>query len=412
MVIKDRPVVFHYYGPSNLKKTAKKLAKSGKKFLIEELNNLEARLKGETKDSHPFFRKTYLISQVRSLRGMLELNGTKLSGIDLLEGIAAVLGIVPPFPYDIKELRSEEQIVLKKYGYDSYKEFQIEQDKKSWGTVTDDEIKDLIDQLKNISIKDVLPNLFLSADFEKFLDSSNVTLARPKKGYPPCYYLYKGKGLAEVSLSKDHKKRKLTAVRTLMHEVYPGHHLYYLYREALSGLGLMGDETMLDLVYSAETPMSEGVAEIMPYYLESFEEGIRRPLEITTAHEHFCKKALYNVWYYKFVNQIMSGEAAKAYLHECGFDNEQVDTWLNFIDEWRLYYPSYPVGTESVRKYLKNTGDGLTYLYLPKTFSVLEKLQQPRRLYEESSSQAVLCNAGVVKCGKENKGRNYEEDSR
>jgi hypothetical protein len=84
-------------------------------------------------------------------------------------------------------------------------------------------------------------------------------------------------------------------------------------------------------------------------------EEMRRDIEIATAHEHYCKRSLYNVWYHRYILQDMTAENAVQFLKdEDVFEpNENIERWLEFVDSWRLYYPSYPLGTDAVKDYLK-----------------------------------------------------------
>lgn len=386
-IIKEHAVVFHYYGPLSLEEEACAVAKKGKEYLLCQLKDVEARVREDVEDDPPIFRRTYLISQIRSLRGMLELTKKPLTGVELLEAVAATLGIIPPMPFELEDQKPEDK------------------SRRSETVATDEDITAWIEMLKEYCKSNVIPRLFWNSKIGSMLDVSKISLMRPRKGYPPCYYAYKGGGEAEFAISDENRKNKVTAMRTLMHELFPGHHLYYLYREALYKAGFMEEEATIDMLYSAETPMAEGIAEVMPYYVDFLEDETLREAIITmTSREHFCKKALYNVWYFKFVDRNMSDTEAAVYLRsKCGFEDKKVEDWLAFIGDWRLYYPSYPAGTDAVSKFLKSNRElGLMYLYLPKTYSVLERLDQflckkPRRGYheEESSSKALLCDAGL-----------------
>lgn len=408
--LKEQSVVFHYFGPNKLKNYAKDLKKSGLKELVSDLHDLESEAALEMADSYPLFKRTYLISMIRSIRGLLAFGGSNLSGEPLLAAVSTVLGMNPPFPYDLNALQNELSSALGSHGYSSYDEFKL--DMKAVTScnsfeLSDEYIDNLIGLLKDECIEKILPELFCGRRLIPVLKASKIKIVGEKKGQPECYYRYNGKGCGEIYLSPHHRKNRLAAIRTIMHELLPGHHLYGLYREMLHDLGYLGEESTIDLLYSAETPVNEGIAEIAPLFLmESFDAETRRMLEVMTSMEHYCKKLLYNVWYHRFVEQKMSEDEAASYIRRVGnVDDEKIDSWLKFVDEWRLYYPSYPVGITSIKKCVETASvKSLSNLYLPRTVSSILKMEDhynldadERRVYEKNRSETVLSGVDMMR---------------
>lgn len=377
-IAEDQSIVFHYFGPKDLCVYVGAWKEKGAQAIGEELRKLEGSIPDNINDAPPLFRRSFLTSQIRSLRGLLEFGTKKLTGEALIRAVKSTLAIDPPPPYNINDIKKEERSILSHYHYNSYSEFKKEREAGPKGDVSDKALMDWIDRLKASCKADIVPHLYRGEALSPILDSSEVRLARPDEGYPPCYYVYNGGGRGTISLTDDHhKKDGLTALRTLIHEIYPGHHFYYLYREMLYKCNLLAEEATIDLLYSAETPVNEGVAETAFLFLGSLGDEVRRDVEVATAREHYCKKVLYNVWYDLFVEQKMSRVEAVQYLRdEGGFEpGEDVERWINFVDDWRLYYPSYPLGTAAMRRYIEESlKGGLRYLYLPKPISVLERL--------------------------------------
>jgi hypothetical protein len=375
---KDRAVVFTFFGHPHFKKISAEWTKRGHEGIIDELNLLEEDATKNMEDDPPFFRRTYLVSQIRSLRALLETGEMKLNGDLLTKAVASVLGFTPPPPYDVCQIRSELQSVLGKYGYAHYGEFKAEADKLAPARkVSDGIVKEWIGYLMRCFKDDIGSQLFCGEELSEKLSASVVKLARYKDGYPSCYYAYRGKGRGHIYLSGNHRSDDLTALRTLIHELCPGHHVYYLYRELLFSLGHLGAEATIDLVYSSETPISEGIAETALFYLSSLDPVMKKNIEIATAREHFCKKLLYNVWHDLYVECKTTDAEAKSYLADVGgFDHAKTGSWIEFLDNWRIYYPSYPVGTERMKQYIKADPNNIFYLYLPRSLPVLDKFER------------------------------------
>ena len=270
-ILEDQAVVFHYFGPANLKKLARLLKKEKIEKIISELKALEK----ETL----VLRKNYLASQVHSLRSFLEYVGLKPEGEALLQAVRDVIGIEPPRPYNVGELSHELNQVLLRYGYQSYKEFQ-EELKLSKSPVSDFELGKMALRLKGFTKADIVPKLLYGKKLLPRLDGSKITFGFGEKGCPACHYVYEGSYNARICLSDHHRRNKLTALQTLMHELYPGHHLYYLYREMLFEEGLLGEEATIDLLYSAETALNEGIAETAFRFISSFEPEEKAYIEI------------------------------------------------------------------------------------------------------------------------------------
>jgi len=374
-LIEQRAVVFHYFGPNHLKNIAQTITAKGKTWIVEKLKELESDFPAEIIDSPPIYRRSYLLSQIRSLRGFLEYDNVALVGKDLADAVEVVLGISPPQKYDLETIKAENQAVFSQHGR-CYNDFVREHRSNRYRPISAREINQLIEQLKTHCAADIVPRLYLGDSMQEVLAQSKVSSTSPKNGYPPCYYIYRGKGRGTVFLSDGHRRDKVSALRSLLHELYPGHHFYYLYRELLLKLGYLGDEATIDLLYGAETPVNEGIAESALLFLNSLDPELRQEVEIGNSANIFYKKLLYNVWYGLYLSQDMNKADAVKYLQAQGDTSEEaLEMWLNFIDEWRLYYPAYPVGTALVREYIaKNEVEGLRNLYLPKPLSVVQKL--------------------------------------
>lgn len=375
--VESQPVVFHYFGPDHFSDHIDRWKEAGVEAIIDELSHLENSIPDTIRDVAPVYRRTYLLSQIRSLKGLLLYGEKKLVGDELKNAVEETLGMKLRKPYNMKSIRAEEDAVFTKHGVKTYSSFKSDRSSRETKNITEADLMDSIRQLKSFCRTDILPYLFRGDVFAAHFEASEVKVAKPDDGYPPCYYVYNGEGRGTISLTDDHhKKNDLIATRTLLHELMPGHHLYYLYREMLYKLGLLDEEATIDLLYSAETPVNEGIAETALFCLDSMPDDMRRDVEIATAHEHFCKRSLYNVWYHRYILQDMTAEEAVQFLKdETVFEpNENIERWLDFVDSWRLYYPSYPLGTDAVKDYLRrNPKDGLKYLYLPKTVALLDQ---------------------------------------
>ncbi len=371
MVLKEQPVVFYYFGPARLKRLATSLKGERISTIIDELRELES---GSA-------RLDFLSAQIRSLRAYLKYSHLELTGEALLSAVKEVTDVDAPPPYDLNAPRRELGRALTEAGSRNIAEFKKMVSQK-YRLVSDPEIQKFVVELKNYCKKDIIPKVMLGDKMVELLDNSQIDLSNAKKGYPPCYYIYKGNGRAEISLSKDHKKNGLTVVQTLLHELYPGHHFYYLYRELLYNEGLLGEEATIDLLYSSETAINEGIAENAYKFLHSMNAGLYADVKAGILRDQFCKMALYNVWYLMFVARNMTMQGARRYLAEqAEIPVSKMIPLLELIDQWRLYYPAYPVGKEMVKN--KRLYD----LYLPRPLSVIKG---ERRYYEKE-----ICKTNV-----------------
>jgi hypothetical protein len=389
-ILKDQPVVFYYFGPRSLKKRATDLGGEKIAAIIDELQNLEE----ETcllDDSSPLFRRSYLRSQIRSLWAFLRYSGLKLTGETLTSAVSEVIGVSAVKPYNLTEPKNKLRQLLSDIGYSDYDQFKKKRAKGS-GVVKDSEIRGDIKLLKDCCKRDIVPNILFGDRLIKKLRCSKVEISKPKKGYPSCYYIYRGHGLADMRLSGQHRYDRISVVQSLMHEIYPGHHFFYLYRELLFELGFLGEEATIDLLYSAETPLNEGIAEAAYAYMESLDAELLKYIKVAMFREQFCKKALYNVWYRMYVDGDFNQSKARDYLSSEGcIESEKIKGLMEMIDNWRVYYPAYTIGREVVSNYLDNMGKkGLYHLYLPKPLSILIEENNKRRYYEKKSCEANL----------------------
>lgn len=370
-LVEDRPVVARYFGPERLKRHAKDRVGQGLEKIILETYRLEERVLKTFDDIAPFFRKTFFLSQIRSLRSLIELKDMKPCGLELFDAVVKILGFVPPPPYDAQKLISEKDAALRDCGCEDGALG------GEAGRVTDNDIRKWIDYLTRCFVRDMVPHLYRCRDFAAFIDRPTVRLARFGRGDSLSHHIYEGRSKTDIRLSTDHYKNNHDAIKTLMHELCPGRHIYCLYREMLYGLGLLGEEATIDLIHSSETPISEGIADTAFYYLDSINPQFKSHARICTIKDQFRKKILYNVWHGRFLEQNMSeGQARICLIRDCGFDEGSVVTWLKFLSDWRIYYPSFPMGIDRLSCFTGENKEDLFYFYIPKSIRVMDKLDE------------------------------------
>lgn len=380
--ITDYAIVFFYFGPARLRGHAKAWSKKGLKAIIHELQDIRENGLSDIEDDPPVFRRTYLSLEIQSLISLLEVYKIKPLGGKLAGAVHKVLGIVPPPPYDLAVIREEEAKTFHQYGYADYADFEKLNRKIASPKVTGPFLRKWIAKLTDSFVRDFIPHMFKGRELAKVIPFSKMRVARALTGYPPDYFIYRGRWRGTMCMGEAFRKTGLLAVRTIMHELCPGHHMYYLYRELLYKLGLLGPEATVDLLYSTTTPHAEGVAETALYYITSLKDDIVQRAKAASARDHFCKKVLYNIWHHRFVTGRMQKDEAREYLiQEGGFEREKAADWLSFIDDWRVYYPAYPVGTDMIKaRFTTEAASDIKYLYLPMSLPVLgeQGKQQPR----------------------------------
>lgn len=372
-----KTIVFKYNGHDKLKRYAETISARGINYLLKEINVLESDVKTSVSDMFPYFRQSYLLSQIRSLRKLIQIGNREMYGRDLFDACSDIIGVKPIKPFNIGSIKRPLKLVLDKYGYNSYEEYEREKIATD-RPVTRQKVREKISEMLKMCCRDVLPLIAHGSDLTNMIRSSKVRLESPKKGYPPCYFIYSGRGRATICLSKYHLSSESVAIRTIMHELFPGHLLTALYRDLLAKIRLIGNEAELDLLCSAETPIIEGVAEYAPRFIRMSNSKMQMCVEIENEWDHFCKKVMYNAWYSLFIEgNISRREAINYIINETGIKLQKAMKLVDFIDAWRIYFPSYPLGIDIVERHIRRQLKGsVAYLYLPRTAKTLSLFER------------------------------------
>jgi hypothetical protein len=308
---------------------------------------------------------------------MLRYGDLQLSGSALANAVEQTFDIVPTIPFNLDVSREREETLLKHFGFSSFKAFEKDVLDRYAKASSIGDANRWTEELRSVVKQDIVPHLFCADEIGKALATSHVKIQRPKQERS-INHIYIGHGDSLILMTNQHLKSKMITYKNILHEIYPGKHFYYVCRDTIYQTELMGEEISIDLAYSAERPINEGITEIGLFLLNSLNDELKRDLQISMTHEQLEKEILYNGWYRHYVSEEISHDELVAYIRKgTAWDEAKIVTTINTIDIERVYYPLYPLGLERVRNYLKKVGAlGISALYIPKTASILQSLMR------------------------------------
>jgi len=186
---------------------------------------------------------------------------------------------------------------------------------------------------------------------------------------------YKGDGHSHMQLNIDRPFYLDQAITFPCHEIYPGHHLNFLYIDKY----LLGDNGWVEFSlmpsFAPLAAMFEGLAEYgidltfpKAEWIEFAKTALCPIVEIDTS----LIEPFYDMWQLKYqlypveshiARQYISGEidSAKAkeqLIHYAIYSEDEVDARVGAYDSWRSYVVNYYVGKDLVREHVEAVAGG------------------------------------------------------
>ncbi|MFH1453122.1 MAG: hypothetical protein ABIH00_03985 [Armatimonadota bacterium] len=376
--IKDYELIHTYFGTEKLLMHSKKIKPADAR---DNLIKLKKDLKNGFPDKYPCFRRTYCGDLIDSVLAQVDIfvfgNKKKYTVKKAVENLFAVK---LPGLFNFKDVKKNLAAELKKEGFSSIADFRARGRKVKFKDFDDfkrfarGEVKKSFSKIKR-SFGRHIP-----VDLKKLFSKFDLIIEKPRKGYPECYYYYKGgyRGVAGLRFKKELGSAYIKGL--IAHEISPGHHFYYIIKESLYRDRKADMLSCLDTFYSPETIINEGLAMSVDILFEGVLDG---EVKIKGLTEKYFHKVLYNIWYSRFVLKKKYKKYEDILYGEFGFSKKEVNFWIGFYlgEDWRYYAVSYAIGSHYVDSFLKKHGlKSAKYLYSQQSLNTLKKQE---RHYED-----------------------------
>jgi hypothetical protein len=359
--IEDYEFIHTYLGPEEfLREAAAIKVDAAYSFLGRVLEELD----GTSGDTLPPYRRIYFHDLIRSVLTQIECFVFKQEKTSFKESIECLIGtsICPKF--DIEAELNRLIGFLNQIGYPSLPSFRNR--KKKVVEFEHEEalstyLNQLIDVLTRMTLNRYQP--LFPLDLAGVLEKSQLALEFTS-GEPPCYYYYRKAYQGIVGVTFHRVLSEIDLKNFIAHEVIPGHHFYYLLKQAELDQGTTDLISSLDIYYSPENIINEGIAMNSDLIFEGLLED-----EVVAAQkiEKFFHKIFYNSWYNVNIENIPVDPFYVMILRkEFNFAYDLIDVRMNyFTREAKFYTPCYPVGSSYVEQLIQRFGISV----LPKLYN-------------------------------------------
>lgn len=251
-----------YYGPKHLKRTVEEETVKSSNFLLKEAIKLDDSLKNQTFTSK---RKIFLKKQVKAMKMVTKILDNK--DIPLEEQIMDCLDI--EFKW-----ASEEHFKrgLKLYDQGLPGKGNINERYRKWNNMNQFStekvgvIEDIIEEVL-LELRKRTKNLFdLPVEEE-----AEVSLVTGKKWGAANWYL--GNFTSHMELNIDYPVDLFSLVPLLCHEIYPGHHTEFSFKEEFLVSGARCSENQIFIINSPQLVIAEGIAEVAFEMIFTYKEA-------------------------------------------------------------------------------------------------------------------------------------------
>lgn len=354
----DYEFIHAYLGPEEYK-----IKVNDPKIPYNYINNILINNDVAQTDEFPYFRKTYIKDFINSITKQAEFyifKNDKLDFIKIIEGLFAVK-LMPKFNLE-EELNKTNKDDLKKIN-----------EKISFNS--SEELKNYIDSVINtLSSKMITLYGKQIPELEKVIKLSKIDIVNNEEANPPCFYKYNGNYKGTVGFKFKNQYLKYYIDSFLMHEVMPGHHLYYLLRQNFVDTNKIDPIIYIDTFYSPENIINEGLAINTDLILN---KGLDSSVSAMLKKEKLYHKVMYNCWYDLNINKKEADPICEHILCDnMGYSKAYKDSMVEYFTVSDKYYaPCYPIGGFVVEKAINVIGtDRLKYFYPQHSVSTINKL--------------------------------------
>lgn len=373
--IKEYEFVHVYMGPLELSEEAGKIPpESAREQLLLSLDLLD----GPAGSSFSPSRKIYIRDLVMSVLTQADHFIFDKPMKSVQEVVERLMGtrICPPFDID-HELQDLAGFVNAE-GYASIPQYRSQKNIICFNSPAgfSDFLKQTIESLSAMTARKY--GSIFHHDLCGIFDRSSISIEFTS-GEPPCYYRYNGNYQGVVGISYRESFTDADIKNFLAHEVLPGHHFYYLLRQ----WSLDHEKTdllhALDLFYSPETVINEGIAMNSDLI---FRDKLEPEIAISLKIEKFLHKLFYNCWHQVNIEfEPIDPYYLMILRNEFDFPFETIESRIKyFTSDARYYTPCYPLGSFYIENFILNNDElELPILYQQHSVSTLSTFQTPAK---------------------------------
>ncbi|HBL19170.1 MAG: hypothetical protein A2X36_14820 [Elusimicrobia bacterium GWA2_69_24] len=342
----DQELFHAYLGPRDLKPAAARIPPLK---ALAALKRLEGELDARgPADDAPGFRRTYYRDFLACVIAQAELFAFRRRR-PFVPAMTALMGAPPPPPFALDAELRRVRAHLRAGGYSSIARYNREKRRIRFAGRRELErfVRDILDRVR----ADLLTRCrgFFPFDLRGLLDRSRLSFIQPRAGEPPCFYRYEGNGAGTVGIALRREFSESYLRGFVLHELIPGHHLYYLLKQRQVERG--GADLLLgaDTFYSPENPVNEGLAVCAD---RVFGPVLEAPDFLAVQVEKFLHRAFYNAWHRVNVQRRPVGRAIGELLaREAGFTAATIRSKFSYHTRVaRHYAPVYPIGIRLIEE--------------------------------------------------------------
>jgi hypothetical protein len=343
------------------------------------LKYIRGKIEEVVDDRFPYYRATYLKNLLDSILTQVDLfyfNSNEVN-MSFKEVIEKLYGFTVPPSIDTTKYRNILMDEISEDGFTSLKDYYHNQD-----TLYIQQFSEIDSYLHHHlhgltgRFKKVYKDHFGKIDIDKILELSKIDVIKAEEGMPSCYYYYSGNyhGTMAVALQQEYSERRVNSL--IAHEIFPGHHFYYLVKEYLYNNQFIDMGVTLDTFISPEVVINEGLAMAVDVL---FFDVVDRKAKINGLLEKYIHQNLYNIWHARYI----SHESYERYLEvlsdEIGLPDEKIKELTAYYlgDLWKYYTVSYAMGSYYVDRFINECGrENVHYLYSQHSVQTLNKLHR------------------------------------
>ena len=366
--------LFHaYLGPRRLRERAARIPVARARGALEEL--LEGLDAAAIPDEAPDYRRTYYRDYLHCVLAQLDTFVFRRRR-PFPETLASLMASPVPRPFRLQADLAPLKAELRRAGFRSIHEY-----RKARAPVRFQRRAQLADYVYEI-VDEVTTQLTrrgappFPGGLRRLLARSRLRVVIPRPDEPPCFYRYDGdyRGTLGVALDRDFSAPVVRAF--VLHEVIPGHHLYYMLKQDQIDRGDADALVGADTFYSPENPVNEGLAVCADM---SFGPMLDPMTHLGVQVEKFLHRVVYNAWHQVNVGRSRTDARLLRLLREeVGFKEAEIRQKLAYHTRSARYYtPVYPVGIVAVERTAPLLGpDRLFLLYRQHSANTLRKLRE------------------------------------
>ncbi|MDD5628159.1 MAG: hypothetical protein PHU21_03780 [Elusimicrobia bacterium] len=328
-------------------------------------------------DEAPRFRRTYAQDFLRCVIAQAE-TFVCAKRRDFAQTVSRLMAAPILEPFDLEQELAELQALLRRQGFKSVAEFNLSKRKLSFSSRNRlaDYVLGFVDEVA-AKLSSRCGKVF-GCDLKALISSSKLRITAPKKGDPPCFYRYEGRGRGSLGIALQTEFSENFLRNFISHEAVPGHHLYYLLKQQRVDRGRTDAIDLVDTYYSPENVVNEGLAVNAD---RLYGQVLDDSSQLSAQVEKFLHRVFYNCWHRRNIERRPFEALALRILRRfMGHSEARIAGQLRYhVREARYYSPVYPLGIRLVERLAKGLALAeLPALYAQQSVSTLKKWQKSK----------------------------------